>query len=463
MYKVNPEVFSQQSTKFAEEYQQNPQQLKFEENVAKETFEAFINSCQLRPYVISDLLIFELLDLYRKWGCNSLEAHCYSECKNRGLRPRPREDYIGILLDKIDNNEETVEDLRHVAEILNDSWDDDRLPDIEPELLYRIVVLAEKYNMDMDELTKFTMNLYDINPESAVLLTLRLDFDHLSEEQIDRIFHCSEMHNISIGFFVAMSISAVRNRTKDNLVDSECNHIKMMNEFQREMDYDRRHMIMRLDQEHEDEMRKLMDTLVKQHRKLEELTDYLTDTAERLDSGPLSPRGIGDPKLKALKEETDEKLQRIYNRIQADVEQNLAENSQVFENSIAKIEAEWEADCADPRKVSADTDRAIAIAGDKAEELSRKLDEIEAQVKRSKASIAAKIVRDQTRGISGMVKDAGKDNHDSKYSIFKGESSLWGLTEEDVKKEVKTIKDLETLIDQLCPIRGAATRGPKKN
>lgn len=462
MYKVNPEVFSQQSTKFAQEYEANPQQLKFDENIAKETFEAFVNSCQLRPYVISDLLIFELLELYRRWGCTSLEMHCYSECKNRGLRPRPREDYIGILLEKIDNNEESAEDLQHVAEILNDSWDDDRLPDIEPELLYRICVMAEKYFPDMDEFTKFTMNLYDVNPEAAVLLTLRLDFDHLTEEQLDRIFHCAEMHNISIGFFVAMSISAVRNRTKDNLVDSECHHIKMMNEFQREMDYDRRHMIMRLDQEHATEMQKLMETLVKQHRKLEELTDYLTDTAERLDSGPLSPQGIGDPKLRALKEETDEKLQRIYNRIQADVDQNLAESAKIFENSVAKIEEEWERDCADPKKVSADTDRAIAIAGDKVEELTRQLDEIQSQIKRSKSAFAAKIVRDHARGISGMVKDAGKENHDSKYSLFKGSSSLWGLTAEDVRSEVKTVKDLEVLIDQLCPIRGAATRGAKR-
>ena len=457
MYRVDPEVFSNHSERFAREYKNNPQQLMFNENVARETFEAFVNSCQLRNYTIPDTLILELLELYRRWECASLESHCYNECKKRGIRARPREDYIGILLEKIDNNEETVEDLQNVAEILNDQWDDDRLPDIEPELLYRIVVLAEKKEMDMKQFTQFVMDLYETNPESAVLLTLRLDFDNLNEEQLERIFQCGEMHGISIGFFVAASLSAVRNKTKDNLVDSEVKHIAMMNEFQREMDYDRRHMIMRLDKEHQDEMTKLLDTLVKQHRKIEELTDLLTDSAERLDSGPLSPRGIGDPKLKQLKEEVDEKLTKIYNRIQSDIDQNLQETAQIFENAVAKVEADWEAECADPTKVKADTERTIALADQKIGEFNDTLDELEKSIRASKGSIAAKIIRDHVRFAKGVIKDAGQKNG-KKLDLFQGKGSLWDLSSEEVREQVKTVKELEKLLDMMCPIRGAATR-----
>jgi uncharacterized protein YukE len=458
MYKVDPDLFSEHSQRFKEEYAQNPDQISFKENVAKETFEAFISSCQLRTYTIADSLILELLEVYRNWKCFSLEAQCYNECKKRGLRPRPREDYIGILLEKCDNNQETVEDLRNVAGILNDNWDDDRLPDIEPELLYRIVVLAEKKEMDMEKLKDFVMKLYETSPESAVLLTLRLDFDHLSESELETIFQCNEMHEISIGFFVAASLSAIRNKTKDNLVDSEVNHIAMMNDFLRQMDYDRRHMIMRLDKEHRDEMEFLINRIKKQHETIERLSDILCKSAEKLSSGSLSPRGIGDPKLMEIRDEVDERLTKIYNQTQADIEDNITEATKIFENSVAKIEKEWEEESADPTKIIADTERTVAIADQKIGEFNKTLDQIQKTIRESKGSIAAKIVRDHIRFSSGLLKDVRKKKSGSKFDLFKGTGSLWDLSANEVKEQVRTVKELENMLDMICPIRGAATR-----
>ena len=458
MYKIDPDVFSEHSQRFREEYASNPEQLMFDENIAKETFEAFIASCQLRSFTIPDSLILELLELYRRWKCFSLEAQCYNECKKRGIRARPREDYIGILLEKCDRNEESVEDLQNVADILNDQWDDDRLPDIEPELLYRIVVLAEKKEMDMEKFKDFVMELYETNPESAVLLTLRLDFDHLSEEELETIFQCGEMHEIAIGFFVASSLSAIRNKTKDNLVDSEVQHIAMMNDFQRQMDYDRRHMIMRLDKEHKEEMEYLIGKMKKQHDTIERLSDILSNSAERLSTGALSPRGIGDPKLRELKDEVDEKLTKIYTQTQNDVNDNLAETQKILENSIAKIEKEWEEDVADPTKIKADTERTVVVTDQKIGEFNKTLDEIQNSIKQSKGSIAAKIVRDHLRFASGLLKDNRKEKNGSKFDLFKGEGSLWNLNAGEVKEQVRTVKELENLLDMMCPIRGAATR-----
>ena len=85
------------------------------------------------------------------------------------------------------------------------------------------------------------------------------------------------------------------------------------------------------------------------------------------------------------------------------------------------------------------------------------MDALEKSIRASKGSIAAKIIRDHVRFAKGVIKDGGEKNG-KKLDLFQGKGSLWNLESEEVREQVKTVKELEKLLDTMCPIRGAATR-----
>lgn len=450
MYRVDPQIFQKMSDKFRVDYPNCPNQMDFKENVSREVFDVFINACQLKNFEIQPEYALDVLDVSRTWEVPSLEKYTKQYCRDHGIKFRPREDYIGILLNKIDNNCEDVQDLQNVANVINDVFDDDRLPEVAAEDLFRIIVLAEKVELDMDKLIEFVMKLYEINPEAAVLLTLRIDFDKLTEEQLNVIFHCSEMHNISIGFFVAFSLSATRNKTKGDLVETQRKHIEAMNLFDREMDNEHRKMVMKLDTEHRNEMQKLNNILLEQDKKINELTDILHSMAEALDTGPLSPRGIGDENLRRIKEETVERVSGIRDRIEGEVQNALKECESIFENSVAKVEDDWEKECADPLFVEKETERVLSLAEERGNMFDKLLEGIENIIHRTKCGLAAKVVKDKIRISKGVRENV---NIASKFELFDVNKDLWNLDKRDIKVQYSNIKDIEKLIDEICPIR----------
>ena len=197
MYKVDPVIFAQHSGKFAKDCIKQRDHMEFEENVSDETFKAFLASCQLRSFQIKPLYALELLDVARKWDCPNLESFCQELCKNNGIVFRPRNDPLGILLAHIDEGTTKRADLLNVAKVFDEVLDDDRLPDVEPEILFRIVLMAEKTGFDMNKYIKFVMSIIRTEPETATLLCLRINFDLLPEDQENLIFHCPTIHQMS--------------------------------------------------------------------------------------------------------------------------------------------------------------------------------------------------------------------------------------------------------------------------
>ena len=448
MYKVDPIIFEKMSEKFKNQLESFPKQMFFEDNVSLESFKVFLSACQLKPFTIESNIALEVLEISRKWGVPSLEQFTLEYCQQNNIKYRPKEDFIGILIDNIENNIESTIDLENVSNIINEAFDDDRFFDIEPEILYRIIILAEKKGFDEIKFINFVMKLFDIYPETAVLLSLRLNFDQLNEEQIDKIFQCAEMHSISIGFFVAFSISAIRNKTKYLLFESDKHHIESIDLFQRELDFERRKLINFLDEEHNQTMNELMDKIMKQHEKIEYLSDILSQQAEVLDTGSLSTKGIGDENLRKIKESTDLELSNYKINIDEQLNEKLNLTFNNISNIISTIRTEREAEIADPTKVREETARLVQLGEEKSllyENESIKIDE---ELDNLKAALGSKIVKDYLRFNKGM-----RSTQD-KFKVFDLEPNIWGLNSNKVSNQNQIIKELEKRLEELCPIRG---------
>lgn len=447
-YKVDPVIFAKYSSKFAEDLPKNEKLMEFNENVEDETFKAFIASNQLKPFEIQPMYILELLDVARKWGCPSLETYCQDFCKKNGITYRSRDDPLGILIQHIDNDCETEEDLEAVAAIFNDLIYDDRLPDVEPELLFRIVYMAEKMGMEQEKLIEFIFSIIKTVPETAVLLSLFVNFDNLTEEQEKIIFHTADMHQLSINFFVAASLSSVRYKTRKELNEISQVHQETLDQFINNVEAKKKKLIQDLQDDHNAQMEEVMNVLEEQHRTVEELSDVLADMANKLKSGPLSAEALGDPSINKIKSDCEDQLKTYRQALEDGLDDKKMALRERFVKHVEYQKNNWITNLTDPDKVNTLHQRKLAVINEITDDLDAKLEDIEANIDQMKSLVAAMIVRDKLRT------EKGTRDIDDPYSIFDGVKPIWNLDREGVQAAEKTIIGIEDRLDQECPIRG---------
>ena len=444
--KVDAEIFSQMSKKFKEIIKTNPEKFEFKEQVSEHTFKAFIASCQLQPFTIPPLYALELLDLSRKWGIPSLEQYTCEVCRTNGIIFRPKEDALGNLLEKINENSETKEDLQAVANILNDLFNDDRLPDVEPEILFRIIILSEKQNLDMKKFIKFVIGLFNTNPESAVLLSLRINFDLLTEKEVDIIFRCSEMHSIHINFFVAAALSSIRYKSFSSISELEKRHQSSINLFAQRMEEEIKKIKNNLNDEHEKKLDEIMDILEEQHRIIEGLTDILTEQAEKLENGPLSSSSLSDQNAIELQEDTKRKMNKFIELVNDVLKERKEAAIGGVHKSVSQVEQKWVDDLTDPDKVLHDTENIINQSDKACQKQEEQINNLSKELVEIKATLCAKIVKDKIRY------DKGKRIIENRFLIFNNEG--WLPSDQQVHSAESFLNGLEQRIDIECPIRG---------
>lgn len=448
MYKVDPVIFAQHSGKFARDCLIQRDHMEFEENVADETFKAFISSCQLRNFQLSPLYALELLDVARKWDCPNLEKYCQDLCKANGIVYRPRNDVLGALLKNIDEGTTKRSDLQAVANIFDEVLDDDRLPDVEPEILFRIVLMAEKKGFDMEKYIKFVMQIIKTEPETAILLILRINFDLLPEDQENYIFHCPFIHEQSINFFVAMALSAVRWHARTELEATSNYHIDLLNEFLKNVEALKASLIKKLSEEHDEQMDEIMTVLEKQHAVIEELSDILAEQAQKLEFGPLSVNGQGDERVNKIRADAETDIRRFTEAVNDQLNEDRATMMQSIEDTINRVKSEWIKNMTDPVRVKESQEKKLEEIHAMATKHGAALDSIQNDVTTLKAALCAKIVRDRLQGAR-----AARDTS-AAYDVFDGAEKIWNLSSEDVKRAERDVVELiEHRIEAECPMR----------
>jgi chorismate mutase len=449
-YKVDPAIFAQQSGKFAREFE-GKSELEFEDNVSDETFKAFLSSCQLRNFQIKPLYALELLNVAREWECPNLETYCQDLCKSHGIVFRPRNDLLGVLLTRIDEGKAKRSDLQNVADVLDDYLEDDRLSDLEPEILFRIVLMAEKKGFSMEKYIKFVMSIIKTEPETATLLSLRINFDLLPEDQENLIFHCPTIHEMSIGFFVAMALSNVRWHGKHNLAQAHSSYTEVLNNFVTNIEEKRRKLLEEFESEHEKEMDEIITVLEKQHQVIEDLSDILAEQAMRLEKGPLSVEGQSDENINKMKADIEEEVKRISEVVNARLLEDRPKFKGQINDEVELVKNRWIAKMTDPEKVKQDHQEKLEDIKGLINSQEEQVSKLAGDVKQLKAALCAKIVRDKLRG------EKGKRNISNCYGIFDEsaeEGNIWGVDSEDVSKASKEIIDvIEQRLDEECPIR----------
>ncbi|EAY17273.1 hypothetical protein TVAG_266360 [Trichomonas vaginalis G3] len=448
MYKVDPVIFAQHSGKFARDCLIQRDHMEFNEVVSDETFKAFLSSCQLRNFQLQPLYALELLDVARKWDCPNLERYCQDLCKENGIVYRPKNDVLGNLLKNIDEGTAKRSDLQAVANVFDEVMDDDRLPDVEPEILFRIVLMAEKKGFDMEKYIKFVMRIIKTEPETAILLILRINFDLLPEDQENYIFHCPMIHEQSINFFVAMALSSVRWHARTELEATTNYHIDLLNDFLKNIEVTKANLIKQLADEHDEQMDEIMTVLEKQHAIIEDLSDILAEQAQKLETGPLSVNGQGDERVNKIRHDAENDIRRYTEAVNDQLNENRARFMNNIEETIENVKNEWIKNMTDPVRVKEAHEKKLNEIDQQCNKQQQQLDQIQGEVDTIKATLLAKIVKDKLQGARGI-----RDTTNA-YDVFDGAEKIWNLSSDDVKRAERDVIDvIEHRIEAECPMR----------
>ena len=441
--KVNPVEFAKNSKKFEETYQQNPDGLEIKDNVSKDALMIFLRMCQDKDFEITYDTAQELISLTRNWECPLLERYVTDFCHEHKLIVRPKYDPIGLLLEAIDNNCEGEHELTEVAKVLNSSFDDDRLPDIEPEILFKIVIIADKdYNLDLQKYKKFVLQMYKSNPSTAVILSLKLPFDDLTNEELRVLQECKDMRVQSLSFFFANALSIVKNNIDRRLAKMNEEMFINIDKAKREIDLRERLFRYELDQYQKEKKEIIEKRLEEQQEEVEGIYQELLVQAARLDGGLLSENGLIDKRLLRLKINTDRMIKQIHQAVQDSLDEPRENRHQIVKSNVAKRYVIWDKNYSDPEYMLKEIQDRLIETGEVGHKIEDKRKEIDEDLRQIHATILSKIMRDKLRP------DKGRRNTDERYSIFEPDERA------DIVRAGRTIQEIENKVESYCPFRG---------
>ena len=448
-YRINAEIFSTCSKKFADLYVKNPGQLVFNEKVSEETFSAFISACQQQSYSISPQNAFELLQLARDWDVADLERYALGVCRQNGIKVRPKYDPIGILVQHLDQECETVEDFKNVAGVIEESYDDELITDIDADVLFRIFTIAEKKpTFDMKKFKDFVLGLYEDNPGAAVLLTLLIDFNDLTNEESELILHQREMREQSIGFFVSQALSLVRRKAKQQVFDCEMRHQSNLDLFRRQNEYDNMHMKQNLIKYQEEAKKAIEKRIEDQKQQVQRLVERVTKTAICMDKGSLSQTGVSDPTLQEIRVSTENTISQLFDKIRRELTGQKEERHQTINNSINNAAEQWKLSQCNFDQIRQVTAEQLHELNSNKKDYEKAIDSIDLELDDVQSAICAKIVKDRLRF------DKGMRNTEQRLMIFDEEPRIMNLSSETVQRAEQLLNSIDARLDEQCPIRG---------
>ena len=425
--------------------------------VRPESFTTFVAVCQLQPFKISSSCVFELEMLANDWEVPSLLKYCDDYIKSRNLERPPDEDYLGQLLDHLSKGIQDPNDVPAVANMVNLALQDDRFMKVPPETIFQILLTAESRGVDEQLLINFVMRTFEIEPTTAVPLVLLCNFDLFTPEQRDKLFQSREMHEQSLGFFIAESISATTNRIAKQLSLTERIQQASIADLKAKLQTTQKtpsnniHEEGRTDvlelKKHLAKQQNIIDGLIKdtedvdleikmntedQKEDLNKVRQELAELDETMENSGTKIATLTDEALQNTKQEIE--------NIRKDIEQRL--NNLEKQNTLTT--EKMRNDLIQPMK---SYKTRLAASKSDATTLEELLKTTINEVADLQAVTAAKIVRDR------LKHDEVVRKIEERFSIFENEDSLWGLTPQQVQEAEEFINMIEKRVEQSCPIR----------
>lgn len=459
-YEIPADTFSKVSKKCAALVKSNDYQHVINHPVSEEALNSFICACNLQQFKVALNTAFELLDLSREWGIPTLEAFVMNYIKTKGIQRDESKDNLGPLLEHLEDEEANSEyisnEIANIARHLNKYLDDDRLREVHPEILFKILNQADPNDYDQQLFVNFVMGLFEDEPEKAVPLTLMMNFDLLTLDQVEQVFQCREMHEQALGYFIAASMSASRNKMEaknDKMEQIEMNEIQdikdeikkrrllSMTKLQKEFAAEKKE-IMNVIEEQSQQIAKLKKLKAYQDEKINESIASFEKTASKFDREILRQKTLLRKKRELLTERKQtilEEYERQTSIIREEVDGVLDE----FDNRAnSKVESLQ-------KKINPPIKKIIKKCDDlknNSTTLHEKLDEANKWVQTNRATLAAKIVHDQVR-FNQFLRDLS-----TKFDAFKTDDRIWDLDAQMVEDAEKIVIEMERKITEKCPI-----------
>lgn len=472
------EIFAKMSRKCAQLIREGRTQGIIDRRVRLETLDAFVNACQLKAFKVTATNAFELKTLAIEWGVQSLENFVDNYINQKKLDEPQNIDHLGILIDHLNHGIDDPNDIYAVANLINDALRDERFEKVAPEVIFKILIACDQKKVDDEEsqannsehqildqqlLIDFTLNLLK-DPQtvsSAIPLTLLIDFRLLTKEQRELLFHCKEMHEQNIGYFVAHSMSATRNKAEREIAQSESELLTDLYALRDQLKQQQRSNVSKLKKEQDESINDLKENLNKQQETIKDLQNTgvqfestldndadeheerfqkMKELLDQIDSYTSQRDSVATDKEALIKSQVQEQLAPVKKEINEKVKNLAIEDQQKtldLENRLTKaVEDEKKR----LRQLSARLDNTDEEADKTNEELSD-----------IKATLAAKIVHDRLRF------DKYLRNNENRFAAFAKtdtEPGVWDLEPEKVGQAEQFVIQIEDIVAQNCPIRG---------
>lgn len=462
-YVFKGDLFAKMSKKCATLLEKGITEAPVLRRVNKEVFDAFIAACNLKPFHITSKNAYDLLYLSQEWEISTLEKFANDYINSKNVQPPNPIDYVQILVEKVKNNEVEVEDIQAVAAEINDAMKDDRFIALPPEIIFQTLLAANPRSIDPDLLVELTMQLFTKKPSTGIPLTFLTNFEQLSPKQRSTIFHSRKMHEIDVNYFVAWTLSFIRNRASS--LASEFTNRCTLNSYRTgenilkdgEVDQLKYH------EHHYDELTALTQQIEDQEKEIEELTKLIKADLESENQSEESRRNILKEHRESVKELEDAgeemsiTIAGTSNIVKNAVEEQITQLREELDNELQSISDDNDAKCnAILDEIRKQTDE----QGDTLTKLQNRLKEYKEDVKKTnneiseaKCALTAKSLRDKLRH-DEFVRDT-----EHRFEIF-GSQQEWGINSQDVEKAERFIEELEAELQSICPIRGNNKNSP---
>lgn len=447
-------------------------QARVDHPVSPEAAEAFIAACRIHEFDITDSIAFELLDLATEWQMVSLIADVTQYIKANNLQRETKEeaveedeeeaayepsadDALGRLTTKLQAKENYAAEFREVAENVNRFLKDDRLLALPLNVLFPLFVLADRGDINQELLASFVAKLMAKNPQAAVPLLLRINFEKLTPEQIEDIFQHEEVHNQSISFYVGGSFSADQNTVKRRLqgieerLDSKLNEVKDELWSGQEMNEERKI--------YEQELGQLKQMLIDQQEQMKEIEEF----RESVRSQRKQAHDEFTAKMAELKKKLDKQSKRANER-KKQIDALKAQIRDELEDQVEKLKREIQ------ERLEVHTEKNDTVRGEVERKNVQPRESLKTKVQRMrmncktirngltkslnettevKAALAAKMIRDFMR-FDNFIRRSER-----RFSLFDGDEKILGLNPTEVKMAETFLIALDKKVDRLCPIR----------
>lgn len=455
------DIFMRMSKRCAKLIKEGTTEAIIEQQIRPDTFEAFTQACTLRPFKVTSQNAYELKKLSEDWEVNSLLKFVNEYIQKKGLSPPPEVDFLGILLDHLKNNHDDPKDIENVSVYINPALRDERLEQLPPEVIFRIVNQADPDQVDMSLLINFTIHLFESKPSSAVPLVLLLNFDKMSKEERDIIFQNKDVHELNIGYFLIQALSSARNKAEKDLNAAKSELENQLNNLRENVKEDQDETFKQVKSRQDESLNNLKERLNKMAESLQELEKNAEEqraTVEASAQQHESTFGELNGTLTTI-DELIEKRNAESKGASEQVAQEVAQQiDQLREEMDGRVKQSKLDDVTRVKKLETDAKEVIDVQQKRLKELKKSADDLVNMLNSTnnnlydlKAKLAAKIVRDRLRYDKFIRKT------DNRFELFTQEPGLWGLKEDAVQNAENFIQEIEDQIDKFCPIRGKAT------